>query len=98
MEMKKMSKRRVDMYELENGLTLMNVIDKNENGKIHSVTTYIGIDGGGFFNVENAHDLDAFGSRFSYSAFVRMQHDYLPTLVDVFERNTGIKWNKPEHS
>ena len=39
--MKKLSQKRIDMYDIGDGLTLMNVINKNENGKIHQVTTYI---------------------------------------------------------
>lgn len=33
--MKKQSQKRVDMYDIGEGLVLMNVITKNENGKMH---------------------------------------------------------------
>lgn len=46
--MKKQSQKRVDMYDIGEGLVLMNVITKNENGKMHQITTYIGIEGNGF--------------------------------------------------
>ena len=39
--MKKYAQKRIDMYDIGNGLTLMNVINKNENGKLHQITTYI---------------------------------------------------------
>ena len=42
--MKKLSQKRIDVYDIGDGLTLMNVINKNENGKMHQITTYIGID------------------------------------------------------
>ena len=46
--MKKLSQKRIDVYDIGDGLTLMNVINKNENGKMHQITTYIGIEGNGF--------------------------------------------------
>ena len=46
--MKKQSQKRVDMYDIGEGLVLMNVITKNENGKMHQITKYIGIEGNGF--------------------------------------------------
>jgi len=37
--MKKKTQIRVDMYDIGDGLTLMNVINKNETGKMHQITT-----------------------------------------------------------
>lgn len=88
--MKKQSQKRIDMYDIGDGLVLMNVITKNEAGKMHQITTYIGIEGNGFICVGNANDLDAPGSLFSYSSFVKMQKATLPTLEDIFRSNTGI--------
>ena len=42
------------MYDIGEGLVLMNVITKNENGKMHQITTYIGIEGNGFVCVGNS--------------------------------------------
>ena len=36
------SERKVDMFDIGDGLTLMNIIDKNQNRQIKSVDTYIG--------------------------------------------------------
>lgn len=69
----------------------MNVINKNENGKVHQVTTYIGIEGNGFVCVVNANDLDASGAIFGYQSYVREQQTMLPVLIDIFETNTGVK-------
>ena len=88
--MKKDSQKRIDMYNIGEGLTLMNVITKNENGKMHQITTYIGIDGNGFVCVGNANDLDTPGSLFNYREFVRIQEVTLPMLKDIFRSNTGI--------
>lgn len=69
--MKKESKKRIDLYDIGDGLTLMNLIEKNDSGKMHHITTYIGIEGNGFVCVGNANDLDAPGAIFSYQSYVR---------------------------
>lgn len=79
------------MYDIGDDLMLMNVITKNERGKIHQITTYIGIEGNGFVCVGNANELDAPGTVFSYQSYVRMQRTNLPLLKDIFETNTGVK-------
>lgn len=89
--MRKLTQRRVDLYDIGDNLMLMNVLNKNDNGKIHSITTYIGIEGNGFVCVGNANDLDEPGAIFSYQSYVRMQQANLPILKDIFETNTGVK-------
>lgn len=89
--MKKLSQKRIDVYDIGDGLTLMNVINKNENGKMHQITTYIGIEGNEFVCVGNANDLDAHGTIFSYQSYVRKQQVMIPVLIDIFETNTGVK-------
>lgn len=83
--MKKQTQKRVDMYDIGDDLMLMNVITKNESGKIHQITTYIGIEGNGFVCVGNANELDEPGTVFSYQSYVRMQRTNLPLLKDIFE-------------
>ena len=34
--MKKESKKRIDLYDIGDGLTLMNLIEKNDSGKMHN--------------------------------------------------------------
>ena len=89
--MRKESKKRINMYNIGNGLTLMNVINKNNSGKMCHITTYIGIEGNGFVCVGNANDLDAPGAIFSYQSYGRMQEANLPMLIDIFEKNTAVK-------
>ena len=89
--MKKLSQKRIDRYDIGDNLTLMNVISKNECGKMHQVTTYIGIEENGFICVGNANDLDAPGTIFSYQSYVREQKAMLPVLIDIFKTNTGVK-------
>lgn len=69
----------------------MNVITKNEKGKIHHIVTYIGIEGNGFVCVGNAENLDAPGSMFSYASFVKQQGQMRKVLVEIFESNTGVR-------
>ena len=89
--MNKLSQKQINMYDIGDGLTLMNVINKNENGKMHQITTYIGIEENGFVCVGNANDLDAPGTLFSYQSYVREQQAMLPVLIDIFETNAGVK-------
>lgn len=89
--MRKDTRKRVDMYDIGDGLILMNVITKNDSGRMHQITTYIGIAGNGFVCVGNANDLDAPGTIFSYQSYVREQEMMLPVLIDIFETNTGVK-------
>lgn len=89
--MRKDTSKRVDMYNIGDELTLMNVITKNNNGQMHQITTYIGIAGNGFVCVGNANDLDEPGVIFSYRSYVREQEMMLPVLIDIFETNTGVK-------
>ena len=44
----KASERRVDLYDIGDGLTLMNIILKNDEGKMQEVHSYIGQEGNGF--------------------------------------------------
>ena len=44
----KASERKVDLYDIEDGLTLMNVILKNQDGKMTAIDIYIGAERNGF--------------------------------------------------
>ena len=89
--MRKDTSKRVDMYDIGDELTLMNVITKNSSGRMHQITTYIRIAGNGFVCIGNANDLDEPGVIFSYRSYVREQEMMLPVLIDIFETNTGVK-------
>ncbi len=89
--MKKLTQKRIDMYDIGDGLNLMNVISKNEAGKMYQITTYIGMEGNGFVCVGNADELDAPGVIFGYQSYVRQQEAMLPYLIDIFKTNTGVK-------
>ena len=83
----KASQRRVDLYDIGNGLTLMNIILKNDEGKMCEVHTYIGQEGNGFACVGHTEGLDQPGVIFSYPSYVRMMEANLPTLLDFFYAN-----------
>ncbi len=45
------SQKKVELYDIGMGLSLMNVLTKNEDGKLDRVDTYIGAEGNGFSHV-----------------------------------------------
>ena len=85
----KASRRRVDLYDIGDGLTLMNIILKNDEAKIQEVHSYIGQDGNGFSCVCHTEGLDEPGVFFSYTEYVRMLEANLATLLDFFYSNIG---------
>lgn len=85
----KASRRRVDLYDIGDGLTLMNIIVKNDEGKMQEVHSYIGQEGNGFSCVAHTEGLDEPGVIFSYTSYVRMLEANLPTLRDFFYSNIG---------
>ena len=85
----KASQRRVDMFDIGDGFTLMNVILKNDEGKMQEIHNYIGLDGNGFACVGHARGLDEPGVIFSYADYVRTLEANLPVLMEIFETNTG---------
>ena len=44
----KAAQRKVDMYDIGDGLTLMNVILNNEEGQMSEINTYSGQEGYGY--------------------------------------------------
>ena len=84
----KASQRKVDLYDIGDGLTLMNIILKNEDGKMREVNTYIGQEGYGYSCVGHTDGLDQPGVVFSYARYVRMMEANLPMLLDFFNTNT----------
>ena len=88
----KSSEKRADLYDIGDGLMLMNIVSKNDAGKIESVYMYIGYDDGTeFLRVGIAEDLASFGSRFNYAAFMRGVSQRLGLYKSVFESNLANK-------
>ena len=83
------SERKVDLFDIGDGLTLMNIITKNDDGKMKEVHNYIGIEGNGFVCVGQATGLDEPGVIFSYASYVRTLQANMSTLLDIFHTNTG---------
>ena len=74
----------MDLYDIGDGLTLMNIILNNDEGKMQEVHSYIGQEGNGFSCVGHTEGLDEPGVIFSYTRYVRMLEANLPTLLDFF--------------
>jgi len=83
----KASDRKVDLYDIGDGLKLMNVIVKNQDGKMMSIDTYIGADRNGFSCVGHTEGLDEPGVIFSYARYVRMIEANLLHYLDAFFTN-----------
>lgn len=83
----KASERKVDLYNIGDGLTLMNIILKNQDGKMMSIDTYIRADRNGFSCVGHTEGLDEPGVIFSYARYVRMIEANLPYYLDAFFTN-----------
>lgn len=83
----KASERKVDLYNIGDGLTLMNIILKNQDGKMMSIDTYIGADRNGFSCVGHTEGLDEPGVIFSYARYVRMIEENLPYYLEAFFTN-----------
>lgn len=83
----KSTERKIDMYDIGNGLTLMNVIWKNQDGKMSAIDTYIGAEGNGFTCVGHTEDLDKPGVLFSYSQYIKMIKANLSNYLEIFFTN-----------
>ena len=81
--------RKIDSYDIGNGLRLMNVKNYNDDGKLDSVETYIGEDANGFSCVGTTEGLSEPGTIFSYASYVRMQEANLKMYLDIFFSNIG---------
>ena len=76
--------RKVDMYDIGDGLTLMNIIQENQNGQIQSVDTYIGAETDRFFCVGHTEGLDQPGVIFSYSKYVKLIQANLQRYLNIY--------------
>lgn len=83
----KNTERKVDLYDIGYGLTLMNIILKNQDGKMQAIDTYIGADGNGFSCVGHTEGLDEPGVVFSYAGYVKMIQANLPHYIEMFFAN-----------
>ena len=83
----KASQRKVDLYDIGDGLTLMNIVQKNEEGKMCEINTYIGQDGYAFSCVGHTGGLDQPGVIFSYAEYVRMMEANWSMLLDIYKTN-----------
>ena len=80
----KSTERKVDLYDIGEGLTLMNIIKKKQNGQISAVDTYIGIDKDGFSCVGHAEGLDEPGVQFYYDKYMNVIQRNLKYYLNVY--------------
>jgi len=80
----KSSERKVDMFDIGDGLILMNIIEKNQNGQMKSIDIYIGAERDGFCCVGHTEGLDQPGVIFSYSKYVKLIQANLQRYLNIY--------------
>lgn len=84
----KASQKRVDLYDIGDNMVLMNVVNKNADGKIDSIYMYIGYeDEDKYLRVGTAEDLASPGSLFNYSVFMKDVSMRMVLYKEVFKSN-----------
>lgn len=83
----KAGERKVELYDIGNGLTLMNIIMKNQDGKMSAIDPYIGADRNGFSCVGHTEGLDEPGVIFSYARYIRMIEANIEYYLEAFFTN-----------
>lgn len=81
------SQKRVDLYNIGEGLTLMNILIKNSEGKLDSIDTYIGAERNGFSCAGYTERLSEPGVIFIYLQYVRMISANMGCYKEIFFRN-----------
>ena len=84
--------KKVDIYDIGDGLELLNVCIKNEEGKLERIDTFIGNhDRQEYISVGTATDLSAPGTVFSYASYVKMQGMNIKIYKEFYRDNLNGK-------
>ena len=87
MEKYKPAEKKSDIYDIGDGLILLNIQTKTTEGVLDRVDTYIGMDGIGFCPVGVVENISSPGYVFSYPSFVRMQSGLVAEYKRIFWEN-----------
>ena len=87
MEKYKPAEKKSDIYDIGDGLILLNIQTKNAEGVLDRVDTYIGMDGIGFCPVGVVENISSPGYVFSYPSFVRIQSGLEAEYKRIFWEN-----------
>lgn len=87
MEKYKPAEKKSDIYDIGDGLILLNIQTKNAEGVLDRVDTYIGMDGIGFCPVGVVENISSPGYVFSYPSFVRIQSGLVAEYKRIFWEN-----------
>lgn len=80
----KSSERKVDMIDIGDGLTLMNIIEKNQDGQMRSIDTYIGAERDRFSCVGHKEGLDGPDVQFDYTKYVKLIKANLQHYLNIY--------------
>ena len=87
MEKYKPTEKKSDIYDIGDGLILLNIQTKTAGGVLDRVDTYLGMDGIGFCPVGVVEKIASPGYVFSYPSFVRMQSGLVEEYKRIFWEN-----------
>ena len=80
--------RKIDLYDIGNGLELMNIRFFNENGKLVKLETYVGENEKGYVRVGSIADLDEPGVIFTYNWYVKQQAMLIGTYIQIYKESS----------
>ena len=72
------------MFDIGDGLTLMNIIEINQDGQMKSINTYIGVERERFYCVGHTEGLDQPGVQFDYSKYVKLIQANLQRYLNIY--------------
>ena len=81
--------KKIDYFDIGNGLKLMNILTKTDSGELDRVDTFIGSEEEGFSHGGVVEDVSEPCTIFSYAQFLKMVEYNLGVYLQIFERNTG---------
>ena len=87
MEKYKPAEKKSDIYDIGDGLIVLNIQTKTTESVLDRVDTYIGMDGIGFCPVGVVENISSPGYVFSYPSFVRMQSGLVAEYKRIFWEN-----------
>ena len=84
--------KKVDIYDIGDGLELLNVCIKNEEGKLEQIDTFVGNhDRQEYVSVGTAKELSDPGTVFSYASYVKMQKMNIKIYKEFYRDNLNGK-------
>ena len=75
--------KKTDIFEVGNGVVLVNVLTENKDGKLEQIDTYIGAEGKKALRVKGAYGLDVTEIQFDYNRYMSGMLGYIETYMRI---------------